>query len=633
MASRSPEQRRASIVSPQQSHITLPPLQGFVQPSSDQMRPPAQISNQGPGQAPELQQINSDVQETSSLAATDLQLKQQISNTSHDGQPLSPAIKQEAVRTPQPSSPTEARRPSDLDQQSIKAVTSLKNEHGLRTQSPLRESSIPVATTEMAAAEPQPANPKKRSAPSKTKKGTATTMKKEKAPPTKKRKVEPKRSTTPSSRPSKMPPAKGHSAKGTPMNSSPAPSTRSHSDEPDDEMYDEDDDEEMDGGGDGDLYCVCRKPDTGTFMIGCDGTCDDWFHGKCVGIEERNKNLIDKYICPNCEKKGNVGRTTWKRMCRRKGCRHPARLGKSKSGNTSKYCSDECGVILFRELAGRARGQEEAIKNRTSRQKGSALGTSKPAPEDDIGARGGALSAGEVKALLNVSQTVQDFWKLGDGVLSPPATPNGKDKGKTSDFTDLEAQALQRIQTEKEEARRRHALLKDRMKFVTLVKQAASRAATEKDLKPKEYCGYDPRMEWPEDRFQAWRNSKAGQQAFELETLRMEKSSEKDAEIEYQGEDLDICERKRCARHHDWSKLAVDDLRFEMSDNSDRMRALDREEKDIKERAALRVSTGNVDEGSVEVHGLGISAVPMNQGDRVQVAEESLPNGQPAEGA
>ena len=48
------------------------------------------------------------------------------------------------------------------------------------------------------------------------------------------------------------------------------------------------------------MYCICRKPDNGTFMIGCDGTCDDWFHGKCVGVEEKNKILIDKYLCPNC---------------------------------------------------------------------------------------------------------------------------------------------------------------------------------------------------------------------------------------------------------------------------------------------------------------------------------------------
>jgi COMPASS component SPP1 len=45
------------------------------------------------------------------------------------------------------------------------------------------------------------------------------------------------------------------------------------------------------------LFCICRKPDNHTWMIGCDGGCEDWFHGKCVEIDPRDSDLIDKYIC------------------------------------------------------------------------------------------------------------------------------------------------------------------------------------------------------------------------------------------------------------------------------------------------------------------------------------------------
>eukprot|EP01116_Phalansterium_solitarium_P005265 TRINITY_DN1675_c0_g1_i1.p1 TRINITY_DN1675_c0_g1~~TRINITY_DN1675_c0_g1_i1.p1 ORF type:complete len:201 (-),score=1.22 TRINITY_DN1675_c0_g1_i1:65-667(-) len=31
------------------------------------------------------------------------------------------------------------------------------------------------------------------------------------------------------------------------------------------------------------LYCLCRKPDHGGFMIGCD-YCEEWFHGECVKV-------------------------------------------------------------------------------------------------------------------------------------------------------------------------------------------------------------------------------------------------------------------------------------------------------------------------------------------------------------
>jgi COMPASS component SPP1 len=72
--------------------------------------------------------------------------------------------------------------------------------------------------------------------------------------------------------------------------------------------------------------------------------------------------------------------------------------------------------------------------------------------------------------------------------------------------------------------------------------------------------------------------------------------------------DFEVCDRKKCARHLEWAKLAVDDLRFEMSDNSDRMRALDREERALRERVALRSKAARFEgEGRVEVHGLGIS--------------------------
>lgn len=611
VASRSPEQHRPAIVSPQQSNFTLPPIQNFAQPS-DQRReshaPRSSSSDPHGNEAHAAVSSRSDAREAEvqpssqpSDMTSPLHLKPQTSTlTAEEGEFTPAVIKQEAAPTPQPSSPTEGHRSSEMDP-SVKAVTALKNEHGLR-QSPLRESSVPVPTTETVT-EPQSAVSKKRPAPAKTKKGTATATKKEKAPPAKKRKVEPKRSATPS-RASKVPTIKGSSTKGTPANSSPAPSIRSYSAEPNEDLYD-DEDEDMDDDVDGDVYCICRKLDNGTFMIGCDGTCDDWYHGKCVGIEERDKNLIDKYICPSCEKTGKVGQTTWKRICRYSRCRQPARIGKTKNGSKgSKYCSEECGLLYYREMVTRSRGREDSTKSRSSRRKPSLTSSEHPAADDDLGARGGALSAGEVKALLNMSKTADDFRKLGDGVLSPPATPDGKDpEKKGSEFTETENQALQRIHVEKEEARHRHATLKDRLKFVTLVKQAASRTTTEKELKPKEYCGYDRRLEWTEDRFLEWRKSEAGQQAFGLETLQAaDKSSSEDEEH------VEICDRKKCARHTDWNKLAIDDLRFEMQDNGDRMRALDREEKEIKERAALRAKAGKLGgEGTVEVHGLGIS--------------------------
>lgn len=58
----------------------------------------------------------------------------------------------------------------------------------------------------------------------------------------------------------------------------------------DDEMEIEEDDTK--------LYCICRKIwDKQTWMIGCEGGCEDWFHGPCVDINETTGNYIAKYIC------------------------------------------------------------------------------------------------------------------------------------------------------------------------------------------------------------------------------------------------------------------------------------------------------------------------------------------------
>lgn len=54
------------------------------------------------------------------------------------------------------------------------------------------------------------------------------------------------------------------------------------------------------------LYCLCREPyDEAEFYICCD-KCQDWFHGRCVGIIQSEADYIDEYICPTCQKNNNV---------------------------------------------------------------------------------------------------------------------------------------------------------------------------------------------------------------------------------------------------------------------------------------------------------------------------------------
>ncbi|XP_069982461.1 nucleosome-remodeling factor subunit NURF301 isoform X1 [Penaeus vannamei] len=49
------------------------------------------------------------------------------------------------------------------------------------------------------------------------------------------------------------------------------------------------------------LFCFCRQPyDETQFYICCE-QCEDWYHGKCVGIMQAEADDIDDYICPKCD--------------------------------------------------------------------------------------------------------------------------------------------------------------------------------------------------------------------------------------------------------------------------------------------------------------------------------------------
>jgi len=51
------------------------------------------------------------------------------------------------------------------------------------------------------------------------------------------------------------------------------------------------------------LWCVCREPHNNRFMICCD-KCEDWFHGKCVGVTRGMGRELElkglEWICPRC---------------------------------------------------------------------------------------------------------------------------------------------------------------------------------------------------------------------------------------------------------------------------------------------------------------------------------------------
>jgi len=530
--------------------------------------------------------------------------------------------------------------PSSLDTDTLKAIAAAQNEYGTRDRGGQRRESS-AAETQPTTEAIKPTALKKRPAP----KSSVANLKAPsdiKKPPSKKRKIETgsDRGTPSSIRGSPAPSvssvrakptAKGarkNSTSATPRGSSPvnASSPRAAS-----ESASEDDG----------IYCICRKGDNHQWMIACDGGCDDWFHGKCVNISQQDEGLIDKYICPNCSEKLEIV-TTWKPMCRRNGCRKPARL---KKGAESKYCCDECGLLFMQTQIGRLPGQkQQAPAARGTRGKKAELATTRPKgnmsdSEDDLGPLGGPIRSHELKALALAAPDLDTFRRFGSNRLltPPPEQPTDADKKMeldnkpvvTPQLDDITINRLEAISKRKDELRQRRLLLKDRERFLGFAKERAAHAAG--IAKIKDLCGYDARLSWDEVVFREWRESSDGISAFynctldiadgieaapttngtstnglkprpqPARTMTSETAATMDGNVE-------ICTRKRCQRHNGWQKLTLHDVRFEEAEVGDEMRKIDAEERSIRQNAlgaaqnkAMAAIDGEL--GTVEVVG------------------------------
>lgn len=102
------------------------------------------------------------------------------------------------------------------------------------------------------------------------------------------------------------------------------------------------------------VYCICKEPDSGELMVGCDG-CDDWFHFKCIRVPKKYKDLVSSFYCPYCQagitgksvdrpwEDNPVPKTLWKRKCRMIECYKPCT-------ENSKYCTTEHGEEYVRSM-------------------------------------------------------------------------------------------------------------------------------------------------------------------------------------------------------------------------------------------------------------------------------------------
>lgn len=319
---------------------------------------------------------------------------------------------------------------------------------------------------------------------------------------------------------------------------------------------------------------------------------------------------------PNCEEKGNE--TLWKRMCRLDGCGEPARDG-SEGQVKSKYCSDAHGAEFMRNLAlGRCSVEQKdrpgSNKKRRRDNYTDNFGNTEEVSDEDNTHLGGVLTPSQLTALTVRSKGLEEFQRLGDGVLSPPATasPEGGDvkmedaaieKPKAT-YTIEETGQLENIAEKKIRCRAKKKLLDDRDKLLLLITARAKNVLAEIKEQDKSFnniCGYDSRLTWSEDEFNEWRAPPEGQKALQKDgalgaPIPKEKAEGddevmKDAEKEKDGDEeigRGVCKKKRCERHKAWLKLQQQDNLFEKDQARQEMKKLEVEERGVKDRAMIR---------------------------------------------
>lgn len=241
---------------------------------------------------------------------------------------------------------------------------------------------------------------------------------------------------------------------------------------------------------------------------------------------------------------------------------------------------------------------------------------------EDLGSRGGVLTAGELKAIVSGVSSAQEFRKLGERIISPPPDEENPDTGEKTqkklgldaDPDDLtysadEASKIQKLRTRRDELLHRKEMLAVRATFLSLTEQRSKSILEKlKQLEPKGgwkgVCGFDSRLAWSDEEFDEWRLSEMGKQALKAGTPEALASSYPDAtdadgDIAMDDPQTDendiatitrgVCTKKRCERHKNWNKVHQSEILFEEETLAQDLVICEEEAQNVVERAVLRM--------------------------------------------
>lgn len=258
---------------------------------------------------------------------------------------------------------------------------------------------------------------------------------------------------------------------------------------------------------------TCRLPTSPFKLLHCANfSCDNWFHPKCVNIDEDKVDLLDVYICEACEPSTSQ-RTRYKRFCKRDGCERQAAPSSKyalhhEDTADPRYCSSRCALQVAQAVAS---GLDKKTTSEISR---SLSGYPAPAPAVSVqladGSQPSTVSPSHAALVANLRSQMSELERQMDLVT----------KRQTLLSQAVESwEALPLVLVEVP-ARRKNKSKRREMETV--------------EVRP---CGWDARLLWDDVAVEAWDGS--------------------------QGDGA-LCDGgKRCDRHQGWQKTVAAGLDVE----------------------------------------------------------------------
>lgn len=291
-------------------------------------------------------------------------------------------------------------------------------------------------------------------------------------------------------------------------------------------------------------YCICRKGDTGEWMIACDH-CDEWFHGSCVNLTESMAQLLIKYVCSRCTESTQLT-SIFKRKCRLPECDLPIEYEEHIKGDTnptpiSKYCSTDHGVQFFKNLINKAPTQKVFDPN--------------------------VLTPSQLASFINCCKSVKQFHKL--GTKFPAAKLLPKEEEIEASFSESDKNLVSQLQQKFDEIQEKLKYndlktqfigqCKERAKLISeeLIKQGLlngdideePKRTKKKKKQPKlkrDICGYNSKLTLGDDEWIEFINSDIGQTMLTQDLRQLE---EQDRTF------VCLYDRRKCPRHSGWQSL------------------------------------------------------------------------------